>query len=94
LAQAVIVAGEKYDGDSHLNVGSGEDLTIQALAELISKKAGFTGKINWDRDRPDGTPRKILDISRIRSLGWEPKISLSDGITQTIDWYRKNRALQ
>lgn len=94
LAQAVITAGEKYDGESHLNIGSGKDLTIQALAELISKQAGFNGKINWDRDKPDGTPRKVLDISRIRSLGWEPKISLNDGITQTIDWYRKNRALQ
>ena len=94
LAQAVITAGKKYDGDSHLNIGSGKDLTIQALAELISKQAGFNGKINWDRDKPDGTPRKVLDISRIRSLGWEPKISLNDGITQTIDWYRKNRALQ
>ena len=94
LAQAVITAGKKYDGESHLNIGSGKDLTIQALAELISKQAGFNGKINWDRDKPDGTPRKVLDISRIRSLGWEPKISLNDGITQTIDWYRKNRALQ
>lgn len=94
LAQAVITAAEKYDGASHLNIGSGKDLTIQALAELISKQAGFNGKINWDRDKPDGTPRKVLDISRIKSFGWEPKISLNDGITQTIDWYRKNRALQ
>jgi len=87
LASAVVMAGQKYDSTQHINVGSGEDLTIKALAELVAELAGFKGEIAWDSSKPDGTPRKVLDVSKVKSLGWEPAISLRDGIASTIEWY-------
>jgi len=87
LAAAVLVAGEKYDSSLHLNIGTGEDLTIKALAELVAELAGFSGEIAWDSSKPDGTPRKVLDVTKVRSLGWNPEISLRDGIAATIAWY-------
>ena len=87
LAKAVVIAGQKYDSAQHLNIGSGEDLTIKALAELVAELAGFKGEIAWDSSKPDGTPRKVLDVTKVKSLGWEPAISLKDGIASTIEWY-------
>jgi len=87
LASAVVMAGEKYDSAQHLNIGSGEDLTIKALAELVAELAGFTGEIAWDSSKPDGTPRKVLDVTKVKSLGWAPAISLREGIASTIEWY-------
>ena len=87
LAAAVVIAGEKYDSAQHMNIGTGEDLTIKALAELVAELAGFSGEIAWDSSKPDGTPRKVLDVTKVKSLGWEPNISLRDGIAATIDWY-------
>ena len=91
LANAVIVALEKYDEDQHLNIGTGEDLTIKELATLIAKNSGFTGEIKWDSSKPDGTPRKVLDVRRLKSLNWQPRVSLEDGIRDTINWFRDNR---
>jgi len=88
LAAAVVLASEKYDSAVHLNIGSGDDLTIKALAELVSELAGFKGEIAWDSSKPDGTPRKVLDVTKVKSLGWNPKISLRDGIASTIEWYK------
>jgi GDP-L-fucose synthase len=88
LAAAVLHLGEKYDEPGHLNIGTGEDLTIKELAELVAEIAGFKGEIAWDNSKPDGTPRKVLDVSKAKSLGWAPKISLRDGIASTIDWYK------
>ena len=87
LALAVVMAGQKYDSAQHINVGSGEDLTIKALAQLVAELAGFSGEIAWDSSKPDGTPRKVLDVTKVKSLGWEPAISLRDGIASTIEWY-------
>jgi GDP-L-fucose synthase len=87
LAAAVVMAGEKYDSAQHMNIGSGEDLTIKALAELVAELAGFTGEIAWDSSKPDGTPRKVLDVTKVKSLGWAPAISLREGIASTIEWY-------
>jgi len=92
LAQAVMIASEKYDSSLHLNIGSGEDLTIKELAHKVAAAAGFTGKIEWDTSEPDGTPRKILDVSRIKALGWKPKITLDEGIASTIAWYKEANA--
>jgi GDP-L-fucose synthase len=92
LAQAVVVASEKYDSNLHLNVGSGEDLSIKELATKVATAAGFTGKIEWDSTKPDGTPRKVLDISRIKALGWKPTITLDGGIASTIAWYKEANA--
>jgi GDP-L-fucose synthase len=88
LAQAVVVASEKYDSSLHLNVGTGEDLSIKELAGLVAKSAGFSGEIEWDASKPDGTPRKVLDVSRIRTLGWKPTITLEEGVASTIAWYK------
>jgi GDP-L-fucose synthase len=92
LAQAVVLASEKYDSSLHLNVGSGEDLTIKDLAEKVTAAAGFAGKIEWNSSKPDGTPRKVLDVSRIKALGWKPTITLDEGIASTIAWYKEANA--
>jgi GDP-L-fucose synthase len=88
LAAAVVHLGKTYDSSEHLNIGTGEDLTIKELAELVAELAGFNGELAWDTSKPDGTPRKVLDVSKAKALGWEPKISLREGIASTIAWYR------
>jgi GDP-L-fucose synthase len=90
FARAVLVAVERYDSDLPLNVGTGKDLSIKELAGLVAKKAGFGGEIEWDASKPDGTPRKVLDITRLQALGWEPKVSLESGIAETIQWFESN----
>jgi GDP-L-fucose synthase len=70
-----------------INIGTGEDITIRDLAELIRKIVGYEGEIVWNSSKPDGTPRKRLDVTKIRALGWKPKISLEQGIRMTYDWY-------
>jgi GDP-L-fucose synthase len=92
LSKAIIFALEKYDLDEHLNVGTGEDMSILELAELIAKESGFAGEIVWDSSKPGGTPRKVLDISRIRALGWSPSVGIAQGVRETITWYRENQS--
>lgn len=92
LARAVVMAIENYNGAMHLNVGTGHDLSIKALAELIAHEAGFKGRIQWDSTKPDGTPRKVLDISRITSMGWKPTITLEEGVASTITWFREAKS--
>ena len=92
LAQAVVIASEKYDSSLHLNIGSGEDLSIKELAHTVARAAGFSGEIQWDASKPDGTPRKVLDVSRIKALGWKPTITLEEGIASTIAWYKEANA--
>ena len=88
LARAVVMASENYNDALHLNVGTGNDLSVKALAELIAHQTGFRGEIKWDPTKPDGTPRKVLDVSRITSMGWKPTITLEEGITSTIAWFK------
>ena len=88
LASAVVHLGNSYNSSEHLNIGTGEDLTIKELAELVAELAGFKGELAWDSSKPDGTPRKVLDVSKAKALGWSPKISLRDGIASTIAWYK------
>jgi GDP-L-fucose synthase len=90
LATAVAVLLENYDAEMHINVGTGQDVTIRELALLISELTGYEGEILWDFNKADGTPRKVLDVQRIKKLGWTPKISLRDGIQSTINWYIQN----
>jgi GDP-L-fucose synthase len=92
LAKAVVLAAENYNSSMHLNVGTGEDLSIKALAQKVASAAGFTGQIEWDVSKPDGTPQKVLDSSRLKALGWEPRITLEEGIASTITWYREANA--
>lgn len=88
-ADGIVFALEHYDGDQFINLGSGEDVTIKELADLVIEKAGFRGSVHWDNSKPDGMPRKCMDISRIKALGWRPKISLAEGIARTVKEYRK-----
>jgi GDP-L-fucose synthase len=92
LASACLFLLEKYDSPEIINVGWGKDISIRELAELICDVVGFDGELAWDTTKPDGTPRKLLDITRLRNLGWQPTISLRDGIAQTYDWFLKNVA--
>ncbi|WP_068426666.1 GDP-L-fucose synthase family protein [Piscicoccus intestinalis] len=87
LAAACLLLLEKYDDPAPINVGTGEDLTIRELAQIVADVVGFTGEIVQDTSKPDGTPRKLLDVSRLRALGWEPTIELRDGIASTYRWY-------
>ncbi len=87
LARACVTLLEKYDAPEPINVGTGKDLTIRELAELIASVARFEGSIEWDATKPDGTPRKVLDTSRIAKLGWEPKVSLREGVLAVYESY-------
>ena len=91
LATAVLWCVEKYNSEDLLNIGTGVDIVIKELAALVVKASGFRGELLWDSSRPDGTPRKVLDISRITALGWQPQISLEVGVANTIEWYRMNK---
>ncbi len=92
LADACVFLMNKYDRDEILNIGVGEDLTIRELAELIRDVVGYSGEIRYDTGKPDGTPRKLLDVSRLRATGWRPKIGLKEGIQRTYAWYLDNKA--
>jgi GDP-L-fucose synthase len=92
LAAACVFLLQKYDDPEIINVGTGEDVSIRELAELICEIVGFQGELAWDANKPDGTPRKLLDISKIRKLGWSSGISLREGITRTYEWFLKNEA--
>ena len=91
LAKAIVVCLEKYNSDQQINIGTGKDLTIKELSTKIAKSVGFDGEVNWDTNREDGTPQKVLDIKKISDLGWKPSISLDEGINLTVEWYLKNK---
>src|SRR5438132_10208 len=90
LASACLLLLEKYDSSEIINVGCGEDVSIRELAELICEVVGFDGDLAWDATKPDGTPRKLLDVSKLRALGWKPSIPLRDGIARTYEWFLAN----
>ena len=90
LAKACLFLLEKYDDESPINVGTGTDVTIAELAEIVKSVIGFEGQIQWDSSKPDGTPRKLLDTSRITELGWKPIFTLEDGIRETYEWFKAN----
>ena len=91
LASACRFLLEHYDSPEVINVGCGEEITIRELAELICDLVGFKGEIVFDATKPDGTPRKVMDVSKIKALGWSPKISLREGISHTYRWYLENQ---
>jgi len=90
LADACLFLLENYNGDIPLNIGFGEDVSIRELTELVAEVVGYKGAIGWDTTKPDGTPRKWLDSSRLREQGWKPKISLHEGLESTYKWYTSN----
>ena len=90
FADACLFLMNNYDDPEIVNVGTGNDLSINELVSIISDVVGFTGGFNWDDSKPNGTPRKVLNIDKIKSFGWNPKISLRDGIKQTYSWYKQS----
>ena len=90
LAEACYTCMEKYEEGIHINVGTGEDVTIKELAETIADVVGYEGEIVWDTSKPNGTPRKVMNVDRMKALGWEPKIKLRDGIESAYKWYLEN----
>jgi GDP-L-fucose synthase len=90
LADACFHLMQSYDDEPLINVGCGEDVSISELATLVGRIVGFQGSVVFDRSKPDGTPRKLLDVTRLSSLGWKPRIRLEDGIRDTYDWYRSS----
>ncbi|WP_406099442.1 GDP-L-fucose synthase family protein [Streptomyces sp. NBC_01013] len=94
LAAACVLLLQRYDGDAPVNVGSGEDLTIRELAAHIADVTSYQGHVDWDTTKPDGTPRKLLDVSRLSSLGFKPQIPLRDGIARTYAWWLEQQGVQ
>jgi len=90
MAASVIFALENELPEHLYNVGTGVDLTIRELAELIQKTVGHTGEIIWDASKPDGTPRKLMDVSKMHDLGWKHKVELEQGISRTYNWFLEN----
>ena len=90
LADACYTCMQKYEEDEHINVGTGVDVTIKELAETVSDVVGYEGKIEWDTSKPSGTPRKVMNVDKMKALGWEPKHSLREGIESTYKWYLEN----
>ena len=89
-ASACVFLLQHYDSPEIINVGCGEDLSIRELAELICNVVGFDGELAWDTTKPDGTPRKLLDVTKLKNLGWQPSIPLREGIERTYEWFLKN----
>jgi GDP-L-fucose synthase len=92
LARACMLLLESYDEGQTINVGLGDDMPIRELAETVADVVGFEGTLEWDSDKPDGMPRKLLDTSRINALGWQPRIGLREGVASTYAWYLENAA--
>ena len=92
LAEACVFLMNNYEEEDHINIGTGEDVSIKELVETIADVVEFKGEFVWNTDKPNGTPRKLLDVSKIKSLGWKPTVSLREGIEKTYDWYLKNES--
>ncbi|ANP71461.1 GDP-L-fucose synthase family protein [Cryobacterium arcticum] len=90
MAEACLHLMEHYDGPEQVNVGTGSDVTIKDIAETIARVVGFTGTTEWDTDKPDGTPQKLLDVSKLAQAGWTAKIGLEEGLRSTVQWYREH----
>jgi GDP-L-fucose synthase len=91
LADACVFLMQRYSDGEPINVGWGEDLSIAELARLIAEVTGFEGELRFDPSKPDGTPRKLLDVSRMQALGWAPRIALRDGLESTYNWFLQNQ---
>ena len=91
FAKATLVCLDRYNDSQHINIGSGTEISIRDLADKVAHLVGFSGSVSWNTNKPDGTLRKILDITKISKLGWKPMITLDQGIASTIDWYLNNK---
>jgi GDP-L-fucose synthase len=91
MADGCVFLMENYDGEEHVNIGTGKEVSIRELAEIIKDVIGFNGKLKFNEVMPDGTPRKLLDVSRLEGLGWKYKMELRDGIKESYEWYKENK---
>jgi GDP-L-fucose synthase len=89
FARALLLIVEKYDDADTINLGTGEDLSIKEISEIVKEVVGFQGEVTWDESKPDGTPRKLLDITKLRNLGYQPHEDLKTGIAKTYEWFKK-----
>ena len=92
LAAALLICMERYDSEEIINIGTGEDVTIKELAEMIVEVTGYKNDYEWDTSKPNGTPRKVLNVDKMKALGWEPKISLREGLESTYEWMKNNES--
>lgn len=91
MADACVFLMENYNGEEHVNIGTGEEISIKGLAELVKEVVGFNGELVFNSDMPDGTPRKLTDVSKLHELGWKHKVELKDGIEEAYNWYEENK---
>ena len=91
MAEACLHLLEHYDGPEHVNVGTGTDVTIKDLAGLVAEAVGYTGSIEWDTSKPDGTPRKLMDVTKLADAGWTARIPLTEGLRSTVEWFREHQ---
>ena len=92
MADACVFLLENYSGEQHVNIGTGKELTIKELAGIVKKTVGYEGEIIWNKDMPDGTPRKLTDVKKLHELGWMHKVDLDEGVKLAYDWFRENIA--
>ncbi len=90
MADACVFLLEKYEGEQHVNIGTGKEVTIKQLAETVKRVVGYEGEIIWNKDMPDGTPRKLTDVTKLHSLGWNHKVELEEGVKLAYDWFKEN----
>ncbi len=90
MADACVFLLENYDGEQHVNIGTGREVTIKELAQTVQRVVGYQGEIVWNQDMPDGTPRKLTDVTKLHSLGWRHRIELEEGVQLAYDWFREN----
>lgn len=90
MADACVFLLESYDGEQHVNIGTGKEVTIKELAETVQKAVGFEGEIIWNKDMPDGTPRKLTNVDKLHGMGWKHKVDLEEGVTLAYNWFREN----
>ena len=90
MADACVFLLENYSGEQHVNIGTGQELTIKELADMVKNVVGYTGEIVWNKDMPDGTPRKLTDVTKLHGLGWNHKVELEEGVQLAYDWFKNN----
>jgi GDP-L-fucose synthase len=90
MADACVFLLENYSGEQHVNIGTGKEVTIKELAETVQKAVGYEGEIVWNKDMPDGTPRKLTDVTKLHGLGWTHKVELEEGVGLAYQWFKDN----
>ncbi|MDE6816354.1 MAG: GDP-L-fucose synthase, partial [Lachnospiraceae bacterium] len=90
MADACVFLLENYSGEQHVNIGTGKEVTIRQLAQIVKETVGFEGEIVWNQDMPDGTPRKLTNVDKLHGLGWTHKVELEEGVKLAYEWFKEN----